>query len=286
MLEPKSLIQSSALLLGASPTGSALLLSLCSTLLMLLMFRLVEFLGRRLGNRLRQLSPTQREAALVLGLAGLLVGLGDLFLELAHSVLTDPSLTAWDQRLVESAHRHAQDWEVALFRFTTLLGGLQATLILGITVGLYLCFKRYHRYLIFWMLALLGNAVWVQLVKQVVRRDRPVFLEPFLSERNFSFPSGHAASSIILYGTLAFLIWRLARSSRVLKAGALAVLWAGVFIGTSRLVLGVHYPSDVLAGWCLAGVWLLLLILGDRAWRRGLLRRRSVTGGPDAEVAR
>jgi undecaprenyl-diphosphatase len=96
------------------------------------------------------------------------------------------------------------------------------------------------------------------LVKVSIARERPELVEPILLERGFSFPSGHAALGMVAYGVLAVLVTRsrLAAPVRRTIVAGLAILV--VLIGVSRVWLGVHYPTDVLAGWLAGGVVVLL----------------------------
>jgi undecaprenyl-diphosphatase len=102
------------------------------------------------------------------------------------------------------------------------------------------------------------TALGVELVKAVVARERPEILEPILVERGFSFPSGHATLSMTAYGVLTVLVWRsrLADGAKVVITGLVAILVLA--IGLSRVWFGVHFPSDVLAGWIVGGVIVLL----------------------------
>lgn len=102
------------------------------------------------------------------------------------------------------------------------------------------------------------TSLGVDIVKSVVARTRPEILEPVLVERGFSFPSGHATLSMTAYGILAVLVSR-SRLPRAVRAVA-GVLAAVVIllVGISRVWLGVHFPSDVLAGWIAGAVVVLL----------------------------
>lgn len=95
-------------------------------------------------------------------------------------------------------------------------------------------------------------------LKDLFTRPRPVEIPALVQERGYSFPSGHSMAAAAFFGFLIFLVWRSQRSrtiKRVLTAGLLMVISA---VGFSRIYLGVHYLSDVLAGFMASGVYLLL----------------------------
>jgi undecaprenyl-diphosphatase len=95
-------------------------------------------------------------------------------------------------------------------------------------------------------------------LKLAIARERPELLEPLIEERGFSFPSGHAALGMVAYGILAVVIGR-SRLPRAVRAGLIgALLLLVLLIGLSRVWLGVHHPTDVLAGW-IAGAVIVLL---------------------------
>ena len=95
-------------------------------------------------------------------------------------------------------------------------------------------------------------------LKLLIARARPELLEPVIVEHGFSFPSGHSALGMVAYGVLAVLV---GRSRLPARARAAIIFGLGVLvglIGISRIWLGVHYPTDVLAGWTAGGVIVLV----------------------------
>lgn len=110
-------------------------------------------------------------------------------------------------------------------------------------------------------LALGGGMVFNLLLKELFRRERPE-LHRLIEEGGYSFPSGHSMASFLFYGMVAvflylFVVSRLAKLGIVLAAVILIAC-----VGASRIYLGVHYPSDVLAGYAAGGAWLVLCLLG------------------------
>ncbi len=97
-----------------------------------------------------------------------------------------------------------------------------------------------------------------QTVKAFVARERPALLEPIVVEHGFSFPSGHAALGMVAYGVLGVLIMR-SRLPLAVRRGIVVMLGILILlIGVSRIWLGVHYPTDVLAGWTAGAVVVLV----------------------------
>lgn len=125
-----------------------------------------------------------------------------------------------------------------------------------------------------WIAAsLIGSAVIDGLLKQWIARPRPDLVPHLVHVTHPSFPSGHAMVSAAVYLTLGLMLaegigrdgWR-GRAGRAAVTGFFALL--AVLIGVSRIYLGVHWPSDVLAGWCFGTAWALLVFAANRRWRR------------------
>ncbi len=199
---------------------------------------------------------------LLLALVGVLGG-GAVFLHIVEALQESQALTQWDQLFVETVHHTAAKSEVAFFSAITPLAGVYPPIVLGVLVAGWLWLRRQRLLAAIWVGGLVGNSLLIQGLKQYFQRERPVFDSPFLVETNFSFPSGHAVTSILLYGLLAYVLSRQIPAYSPVHRHVIvwAVTFAGFLIGTSRLVLGVHYPSDVLAGWSVGSAWLALLVL-------------------------
>ncbi|MDQ0270476.1 phosphatase PAP2 family protein [Cytobacillus purgationiresistens] len=102
-------------------------------------------------------------------------------------------------------------------------------------------------------------------LKWIFQRDRPVF-QPLIEVTGFSFPSGHSMGSFVFYGSLAFVLIHFVKKIawRILICTLLFLVIAT--IGVSRIYLGVHYPSDVLAGFLSGAVWLMVNIIAFQAY--------------------
>ena len=138
-----------------------------------------------------------------------------------------------------------------------------------IVLVLVLALLRRYREGLFAAIALGGSALLNLAAKQFFARDRPSLWESIAPETNFSFPSGHAMGSMTLACVLVLLAWRTRWRWPMLVAMAAFV----VMVGLSRVYLGVHYPSDILAGWTAATAWTvgvyLLVFRGQlRPWRK------------------
>ena len=106
-------------------------------------------------------------------------------------------------------------------------------------------------------LAVVVAGLLIEGIKLTVHRPRPTVFTPLLHATGYSFPSGHSLISIVVYGLLGYFLMHLVRN----RAAKLAIaILTGVFIfliGASRVYVGVHYPSDVLAGWAAGLPWMI-----------------------------
>lgn len=200
-----------------------------------------------------------------------------VFVALLLGVLHRPSGLLLDRPLLTLLAAHRPPAAVPVARAVTFLGS--SGFVAAVTVVLAVLWWRRDRHASVLLLAAVGgSAALTAFVKLAVGRPRPaVPLAVDTAERTLSFPSGHTLSSLALYGALAFLVlhgpWPPLRRGAVAAAlGATALL-----VAVSRLYLGYHWPSDVLASWSLGAAWLAVVFTASTAW--SLTSTRRAVGG-------
>jgi membrane-associated phospholipid phosphatase len=167
--------------------------------------------------------------------------------------------TSNDERLAEWLHGRATDPLTDVFRAITTLGNFITLVVVTLIAVAVLWRWRERIDALFVALAFVGAQVLSSGMKLGFQRERPFFPDPLATESTFSFPSGHALVSLAVYGSIALVLARRLprRLDRILLFGTTAILILA--IGFSRLYLGVHFLSDVLAGFAAGAAWLALL---------------------------
>lgn len=162
-----------------------------------------------------------------------------------------------DRTIYEALYVGHRPALAAAARAATLLGEPGLLVLTGIAAALWLYFAgRRHSPWVFIGIVMIGRGL-AETQKLWIARVRPD-LEPHLVVvKTSSFPSGHAANSMIFYLALALILTAGSRWHR--PAAALAVL-VSLGIGVSRVMLGVHWPSDVVGGWAFGALWVLLTL--------------------------
>ena len=144
----------------------------------------------------------------------------------------------------------------AMIDITALGGGTVLTLIVILTVGFLLTCRHYLTAALV-LGGTISGSLAISLGKAVVGRDRPALVDHLVEVASASFPSGHAGNSAIVYFTIALMVMQIvSRPAASWYIFGAAILLVGL-IGFSRVYLGVHWPSDVLAGWSAGALWAL-----------------------------
>lgn len=166
--------------------------------------------------------------------------------------------TGMDNRVFNFMEKYTTDTNTGIMKFITFFGTHTFLIPANLALIAYFLFIRRHKwYSIKVPVVAIGSVTMMSLLKLFFSRPRP--LTPILSEvRGFSFPSGHAMSAMTFYGLLIYLVYRYLTGAitRTVLIGFLGLFI--LMIGVSRIYLRVHYTSDVLAGFAMGIIWLVV----------------------------
>ncbi|MBA4285735.1 MAG: hypothetical protein C0434_09420 [Xanthomonadaceae bacterium] len=178
------------------------------------------------------------------------------------------AMVDWDRRLADAMRTHVTPPQLDAAFAITQLGNFQTLVAVGVIVALGLAARRCWSDLALWLAVTAGNGLLNRTLKLGFERLRPLHDHGLVFEPAFSFPSGHASGSLAVYGLLtALLLPRLPPAARLPLL--LATVALVLLIGASRVILQVHFLSDVIAGYASATV----LLVGGHALRESLRRR-------------
>ncbi|GHA67023.1 phosphatase PAP2 family protein [Pontibacter akesuensis] len=198
-----------------------------------------------------------------------------LLTNLTESVMESEWVVVVDEQFTSFLYNMRQEWLSKLLYAVTTLGDQIAVFIIGgVVSAVLLARKKWVALFAFW-LPLAGTGLSVRYGKTFISRERPADVAYYAVE-HFSFPSGHSTTAIVLFGMIAFLLYRHFHKPWLRKLSVALAVILTLLVCFSRIYLGVHYLSDVLAGLLLGGAWLLvgisvmevLLYRRRRRWRR------------------
>lgn len=203
---------------------------------------------------------------LVVGLIAAVVVL--MLLSWLASEMLEGETMRFDAAVRAAVHGFASPAMTALMRGASRFGAPAILAPIGVVISVIFYRRGWKRAAVRLPLIMLGAGLLDELLKISFRRPRPVPFFDYPLPGSYSFPSGHAMFGFCFFVGLAALV-----SPRVRSTGVRATFWAvavfaGLLIGLSRVYLGVHYPSDVVAGWGSGFVWVMMVALGDRVAHR------------------
>jgi len=169
-----------------------------------------------------------------------------IFAEIAENVFGHET-QALDVTISRSFYALRTPWLTNLMLFFSFLGA-EFTLLLASLGAIFLALKKRKRESILFSCIFIMGVVINFLLKMMYQRPRPE-LSPLVHMSSFSFPSGHAMNAFIFYSILSFFVWHLTHKKRLTILVSCISACLIILIGLSRVYLGVHYPSDVLAGY-------------------------------------
>jgi undecaprenyl-diphosphatase len=237
-----------------------------------------------LGNRTARFRYRDYLPVVVLLAAGVIVtaNAGDEFLDLAELVhARSPLLQEVDRRAHDWAAAERSTGATAFFTFFTIAGTPVALGGIVAVASAILIFQKRFRWAAYLIFTTVMGALLVLQLKSYFARERPDLAVALRHADGYSFPSGHAMGSTVVSGALAYLALRACRTWRA-KAAALAAAATFVLaVAFSRVYLGVHWISDIAAGFAAGLTWITTATVAYEAFRRirliRELRRRATT---------
>ena len=197
--------------------------------------------------------------------AGMLFAIAALFFFgwLADEML-DGDTRRFDEGVRNFVHEFATPALTIVMQTASFLGSTLFLIVFGVIIVIALYLRKHRRGAILFTITTIGASVLLMTLKLAFRRARP---EPFFDTilpASYSFPSGHSLAAFCFYGALAEIL-----SERTDKLWQQTLVWISavtmiLLIGISRIYLGVHHPSDVVAGYAVGLIWVMTIAIGDK----------------------
>jgi undecaprenyl-diphosphatase len=218
---------------------------------------------------------------IVAGVTIVLAALGGCFIVIAEEMMEGETLSI-DNAILKFLRNPnnlnepiGPSWLLSTMLDISALGGLSITIIALFVVAGYFALSQKYRLMIFLFISIGGGSGLMFLLKGFFSRPRPSVV-PHLQQLpvTASFPSGHSMVSAIMYLTFAAMLAKTTKDYKLKMYYMFVGIMLTAAVGLSRVYLGVHYPSDVLAGWCAGAVWAgLTYLIGDWLETRGTVEK-------------
>lgn len=210
--------------------------------------------------------------------ATLLIGASWLFGGIAEDVVTGDPLTVIDLQVAQWFHAHSTALMTQIMLILTHIHGTVAVTLYVALLAAYLAWRRNWYWLIGVGLTVPLGMLLNVLMKYAFHRIRPSFDDPLLTLTTYSFPSGHVARATLFYGVMAAMVISRTAAWRWRVMTVLAAITMVTLVALTRVYLGVHYPSDVLAAFAEGVAWLTLCLIGlHTCWEHRFAEKRVLS---------
>lgn len=166
----------------------------------------------------------------------------------------------WDTKAINYVYSIRNAYLSKFFIIITSTGNPLTVTVITVAISFVLYFFQRKREAVFYIVNILGVWMLNESIKAIVGRARPSVVK-LVYASGYSFPSGHSMVFMTCSLILIFFILNFAKNKLFAYASSIFIIIYGVMVGLSRIYLGVHYLSDVLAGWTFAAVWTLISVL-------------------------
>lgn len=178
--------------------------------------------------------------------------------EISEDIINHEPLTLADAQLSAWLHAHQSSFLTSVMFVATSLGSTGMATGISVALGLYLLWRRRFFWLAVLVSSVAGGALLNRLLKYAFHRPRPHFDDPILRLTSYSFPSGHTMMATVLYGVMAAYLVAKTPQLRWRIVIILSASFLSALVGFSRIYLGAHHLSDVLAAMAEGLAWLSL----------------------------
>jgi len=195
------------------------------------------------------------------------------FGEIAEDVVEGDTITVIDVQLAHWFRARATEGFTRAMLFITHWNGITGTSVMALLLAAWFAYRKAHYWLIVLLAAVPGGMLLNVVLKHIFRRQRPSLEDPLLTLSTYSFPSGHTVAATLFYGVLACYLVRRNRTwpRRALIVGAACLMV--MLVALSRMYLGVHYLSDVMAASMEGAAWLAVCVTAVSTLHRRRLAR-------------
>lgn len=207
--------------------------------------------------RIHQLTtPTKRFALYGIGI---LITFCFIFGKFAEELIEE-DLHAFDMAIINFIQSFISVESTKIMKLFTFMGSTKGIVGFSVLVIFLMVLNKKWWESLFFAVAVVGSSGFNLLLKWIFHRARPN-IHPLIAETGYSFPSGHSMVSLAFYGMLAYFLVLFLKNRTTKKITIIAFSFLIFLIGISRIYLGVHYPSDVIAGFSAGGVWLIVCLI-------------------------
>lgn len=161
----------------------------------------------------------------------------------------DNIFQAFDLKIISCIQSLENEYLTVFYKMITIIADTYQSAIITILIVAFLYIKKYYREALFLAITMSACGIAIPLLKNIFSRERPDFYR-LIEISGYSFPSGHTTSATTMYLTLTIIVLSIMNKLNKYFIFSIAVIGI-VIIGSSRIYLGVHYPTDVMAGICL-----------------------------------
>lgn len=184
----------------------------------------------------------------------------DFFLRLTQYVWSKDYVINIDQTIATYIYSLRTPFITDIMMFITSLADVNTIIVLFVFVVAILLVLKKRSHIIPVVFTLLGNLIFVSLVKTILARPRPLLANALVYEESYSYPSGHSLIAITIYGLLIIYLFTFVKSHAIRRLSVIVGVILILTVGFSRIYLGAHWPSDVLASYLIGICWLSLIL--------------------------